>query len=98
MLAGWFFLFNPVPRGFFVQDPKFFISCIIWLSDLKFFISAPNKSLQNFRSKITLTNKTSDLKSDLRKPLLNYNLCISSKILSFIEVSAKQNYSQINLR
>ena len=39
--------------------------------------------MENFRSEITLKNKISDLKSDLRNPLLNYNLCISRKIWSF---------------
>ena len=36
--------------------------------------------MENFRSEITLENKISDLKLDLRHPLLNYSLCISSNI------------------
>ena len=73
-----------------MQDLKFFISYISLFSDLKFFFSDLDKSLQisdlkfgskmeNFNSEITLKNKVSDLKSDLRNLLLNYNLCISSK-------------------
>ena len=48
--------------------------------------------MENFRSEITLKNKTSsDLKSDLRNPLLSYNLCISMEFLFFV-VSAIHNY------
>ena len=61
---------------------------------MKFFFSDLDKNLQfldmnfgsemqKFRSEITLKNKISDLKSDLRNPLLNYNLCLSSKKWSF---------------
>ena len=80
--------------GDFLCNLKFVISYISWFSDLKFFISDLDKCLQisdlkfgsgmeNFRSKINLKNKFSDLKLDLKNPLLNYNLCISSKTWSF---------------
>ena len=83
-----------VPGGFSVQDLNFFISYVSWFSDLKFSISDLDQNLkisdlkvrsemENFRSEITLKNKISDLKSDLRNPLLNYDLSISSKIWSF---------------
>ena len=39
--------------------------------------------MENFRSELTLKNKISDVKSDLRNPLLNYNLCIPSKNWSY---------------
>ena len=61
--------------------------------------------MENFRSEITLKNKTSDLKSDLINPLLNYNLCISSKkwscyFLMFLQytVMFRLTSGQINFR
>ena len=69
--------YHPVPRGFSVQDLKFFISCTSWFSDLKFLVSDRDKNwqisdlkfgsqMENFRSEVTLKNKISDLKLDLR--------------------------------
>ena len=61
--------------------------------------------MENFRSEITLKNKISDLKSDLINPLLNYNLCISSKKWSFYflmflqyTVMFRLTSGQINIR
>ena len=61
---------------------KFFFSDLeksLQISDLKI-----GSKMENFNSEITLKNKVSDLKSDLRNLLLNYNLCISSKTWSFL--------------
>ena len=85
---------------------------------MKIFISDRDKNLQfsdmtfesereSFKSEITLKNKILDLKSDLKNPLLNYNLCISDKKLSifwmflrstfmFRLTSDKKNFREIS--
>ena len=85
---------NPVPREFSVQDLKFFISYMSRPSDLKLFFSCLDKNLkiwnlkfgseiEVFRNEITLKNKISDLKLDLKNFLFDYNWRISRKQLRF---------------
>ena len=47
-------------------------------ADLKF-----RSEIEHFRPKKNLYNKISNLKSDIRNSLSNYNLCILSKHLGF---------------
>ena len=53
--------------------------------------------MENLSSEITLKNKISDLKSDLRNALLNYNLSISSKKWSFYFLMFLQNIIMFRL-
>ena len=88
-----------------MQDMKFFISYISSISDLKLFISDLDKNIQisglkfiseieNFRSEISLKNKISDLKSDLRKSFVKLWFMYFQQTLEFLflDLSAIRNY------
>ena len=51
------------------------------MSEILYFI--PELEFESFRSKVSLKNKISDLKLDVRNLLVNYNLCFSSTHMSF---------------